>query len=205
MHIHIETGPMTYRHTHTHTHTHAHTHTHTQGMAYLEEKRMIHRDLAARNVLVQSPHCVKITDFGLTRIMEVGESHYKASAGKVRQLEETAPDVVHIRVCSSIMLLKMLSLQVLIQTHCWTQPHSICQAVSMGQQFATMTAYLSSTTSPHHYTHMHTRTLTNSYVHSHTPIHCRCLCVGWHQKVSVKRSTHTSQMYGAMVLPSGRS
>ena len=55
-----------------------------QGMAYLEEKRMVHRDLAARNVLVQSAHCVKITDFGLTRIIEVGDSHYRAQGGKVR-------------------------------------------------------------------------------------------------------------------------
>ena len=54
-----------------------------QGMAYLEEKRMVHRDLAARNVLVQSAHCVKITDFGLTRIIEVGDSHYKSQGGKV--------------------------------------------------------------------------------------------------------------------------
>lgn len=53
-------------------------------MEYLEEKRMVHRDLAARNVLVQSPRCVKITDFGLTRIIEVGESSYKAQGGKVR-------------------------------------------------------------------------------------------------------------------------
>ena len=58
-------------------------------MAYLEEKRMVHRDLAARNVLVQSAHCVKITDFGLTRILEVGDSHYKAQGGKVRQLTGT--------------------------------------------------------------------------------------------------------------------
>ena len=54
-----------------------------QGMAYLEEKRMVHRDLAARNVLVQSAHCVKITDFGLTRIIEVGHSEYKSQGGKV--------------------------------------------------------------------------------------------------------------------------
>ncbi len=54
-----------------------------QGMEYLEEKRMVHRDLAARNVLVQSSRCVKITDFGLTRIIDVGESHYQAQGGKV--------------------------------------------------------------------------------------------------------------------------
>ena len=52
-------------------------------MEYLEEKRMVHRDLAARNVLVQNAYCVKITDFGLTRLLDVGESHYKAQGGKV--------------------------------------------------------------------------------------------------------------------------
>ena len=45
---------------------------------------MVHRDLAARNVLVHTPQLVKITDFGLTRIIDVGESHYKAQGGKVR-------------------------------------------------------------------------------------------------------------------------
>ena len=54
-----------------------------QGMEYLEEKRMVHRDLAARNVLVQNAFCVKITDFGLTRLIDVGESHFKAQGGKV--------------------------------------------------------------------------------------------------------------------------
>ena len=55
-----------------------------QGMAYLEEKRMVHRDLAARNVLVHTPQQVKIIDFGLTRIIDVGETHYKATGGMVR-------------------------------------------------------------------------------------------------------------------------
>lgn len=55
-----------------------------QGMAYLETHHLVHRDLAARNVLVQSHKKVKITDFGLTRLLEVGESHYQASSSKVR-------------------------------------------------------------------------------------------------------------------------
>lgn len=54
-----------------------------QGMAYLEEMRMVHRDLAARNVLVQSHRCVKITDFGLTKLIALNEDHYKAKGGMV--------------------------------------------------------------------------------------------------------------------------
>ncbi|XP_065902505.1 receptor tyrosine-protein kinase erbB-2-like [Dysidea avara] len=51
------------------------------GMKYLESIRMVHRDLAARNVLVQGPEHVKITDFGLTRILNVGETTYKSAGG----------------------------------------------------------------------------------------------------------------------------
>ena len=44
---------------------------------------MVHRDLAARNVLVQSFRNVKITDFGLTKCLDVGETGYKGTGGKV--------------------------------------------------------------------------------------------------------------------------
>ena len=54
-----------------------------RGMAYLEEKRLVHRDLAARNVLLQSPSCVKITDFGLARLLGNNEDEYKADGGKM--------------------------------------------------------------------------------------------------------------------------
>ncbi|KAK6626910.1 hypothetical protein RUM44_009387 [Polyplax serrata] len=54
-----------------------------RGMAYLEEKRLVHRDLAARNVLVQTPNCVKITDFGLAKLLDINEEVYKAGGGKM--------------------------------------------------------------------------------------------------------------------------
>ena len=44
---------------------------------------MVHRDLAARNVLVQSHECVKITDFGLTKLIAIDKDHYKSTGGKV--------------------------------------------------------------------------------------------------------------------------
>lgn len=55
-----------------------------QGMSYLEERHLVHRDLAARNVLVKSPNHVKITDFGLSKLLTANETAYHADGGKVR-------------------------------------------------------------------------------------------------------------------------
>lgn len=54
-----------------------------KGMNYLEEVRLVHRDLAARNVLVKNPNHVKITDFGLARLLDIDETAYHADGGKV--------------------------------------------------------------------------------------------------------------------------
>ncbi|XP_056593752.1 epidermal growth factor receptor-like [Triplophysa dalaica] len=54
-----------------------------KGMNYLEEHRLVHRDLAARNVLVKTPNHVKITDFGLARLLGAEEKEYHADGGKV--------------------------------------------------------------------------------------------------------------------------
>lgn len=52
-------------------------------MSYLEDVRLVHRDLAARNVLVRNPNHVKITDFGLARLLDIDETEYHADGGKV--------------------------------------------------------------------------------------------------------------------------
>ncbi|KAL1395031.1 hypothetical protein pipiens_000335, partial [Culex pipiens pipiens] len=54
-----------------------------RGMSYLEERRLVHRDLAARNVLVQTPSCVKITDFGLAKLLDYDSDEYRAAGGKM--------------------------------------------------------------------------------------------------------------------------
>ncbi|TKS89840.1 Receptor tyrosine-protein kinase erbB-2 [Collichthys lucidus] len=55
-----------------------------KGMSYLEEVRLVHRDLAARNVLVKNPNHVKITDFGLARLLDIDETEYHADGGRCR-------------------------------------------------------------------------------------------------------------------------
>lgn len=68
-----------------------------RGMAYLEERRMVHRDLALRNVLLQTPGCLKITDFGLAKLLDINEDEYKAANGKV-PIKWLAPECIMHRI-----------------------------------------------------------------------------------------------------------
>ena len=52
-------------------------------MEYLESRRLVHRDLAARNVLVHTPTHVKITDFGLAKLLDLDEDEFRAEGGKM--------------------------------------------------------------------------------------------------------------------------
>ncbi|KAG2459438.1 ERBB4 kinase, partial [Polypterus senegalus] len=67
-----------------------------KGMMYLEERRLVHRDLAARNVLVKSPNHIKITDFGLARLLDAEEKEYNADGGKM-PIKWMALECIHYR------------------------------------------------------------------------------------------------------------
>lgn len=60
------------------------------GMAHLEEVKLIHRDLAARNILVGENRIVKVADFGLARVIE--DSEYTARQGAKFPIKWTAPE-----------------------------------------------------------------------------------------------------------------
>ncbi|XP_057188297.1 receptor tyrosine-protein kinase erbB-4 isoform X3 [Triplophysa rosa] len=67
-----------------------------KGMMYLEERRLVHRDLAARNVLVKSPNHIKITDFGLARLLDTDEKEYNSDGGKM-PIKWMALECIHYR------------------------------------------------------------------------------------------------------------
>ncbi|XP_074541463.1 protein tyrosine kinase 2 beta, b isoform X2 [Halichoeres trimaculatus] len=66
-----------------------------KALVYLEGVNMVHRDIAVRNVLVASPDCVKLGDFGLSRYIEE-EEYYKASVTRL-PIKWMAPESINFR------------------------------------------------------------------------------------------------------------
>ncbi|XP_047432330.1 protein-tyrosine kinase 2-beta-like [Mugil cephalus] len=67
-----------------------------KALAYLEGLNMVHRDIAVRNVLVASPTCVKLGDFGLSRYIDEHDEYYKASVTRL-PIKWMAPESINFR------------------------------------------------------------------------------------------------------------
>ncbi|KAL1021661.1 hypothetical protein UPYG_G00016260, partial [Umbra pygmaea] len=71
------------------------------GMSYLSDMGYVHRDLAARNILVNEGLVCKVSDFGLSRVLEDDpEAAYTTTGGKI-PIRWTAPEAIAYRKFSS--------------------------------------------------------------------------------------------------------
>ncbi|XP_031416827.1 ephrin type-A receptor 6 isoform X1 [Clupea harengus] len=71
------------------------------GMKYLSDMGYVHRDLAARNILVNSNLVCKVSDFGLSRVLEDDpDAAYTTTGGKI-PIRWTAPEAIAYRKFSS--------------------------------------------------------------------------------------------------------
>ncbi|XP_064415422.1 ephrin type-A receptor 1 [Latimeria chalumnae] len=71
------------------------------GMKYLSDRNYVHRDLAARNILVNRDLECKVSDFGLSRILQDDEEGtYETRGGKI-PIRWTAPEAIAYRTFTS--------------------------------------------------------------------------------------------------------
>uniref|UniRef100_A0A8C5F045 receptor protein-tyrosine kinase n=1 Tax=Gouania willdenowi TaxID=441366 RepID=A0A8C5F045_GOUWI len=64
------------------------------GMTYLSDMGYVHRDLAARNILVDENLVCKVSDFGMSRVLEDdSEAAYTTTGGKI-PIRWTAPEAI---------------------------------------------------------------------------------------------------------------
>ncbi|KAM4787843.1 ephrin type-A receptor 3 isoform 3-T3 [Cyanocitta cristata] len=71
------------------------------GMKYLSDMGYVHRDLAARNILINSNLVCKVSDFGLSRVLEDDpEAAYTTRGGKI-PIRWTSPEAISYRKFTS--------------------------------------------------------------------------------------------------------
>ncbi|XP_061097172.1 ephrin type-A receptor 4a [Conger conger] len=71
------------------------------GMKYLSDMSYVHRDLAARNILVNSNLVCKVSDFGMSRVLEDDpEATYTTRGGKI-PIRWTPPEAIAYRKFTS--------------------------------------------------------------------------------------------------------
>ncbi|XP_068087282.1 ephrin type-A receptor 7 isoform X5 [Hyperolius riggenbachi] len=71
------------------------------GMRYLADMGYVHRDLAARNILVNSNLVCKVSDFGLSRVIDDDpDAVYTTTGGKI-PVRWTAPEAIQYRKFTS--------------------------------------------------------------------------------------------------------
>ncbi|KAJ8256258.1 hypothetical protein COCON_G00184100 [Conger conger] len=71
------------------------------GMKFLSDRSYVHRDLAARNILINSNLVCKVSDFGMSRVLEDDpDAAYTTRGGKI-PIRWTAPEAIAYRKFTS--------------------------------------------------------------------------------------------------------
>ncbi|CAF0744980.1 unnamed protein product [Brachionus calyciflorus] len=69
-----------------------------EGMEYLENRKIVHRDLAARNILIKKIDHIKITDFGLAKVLDSNEKEFYAKSNSLLPIKWLAIESIQNRI-----------------------------------------------------------------------------------------------------------
>uniref|UniRef100_A0A4W5QNJ3 receptor protein-tyrosine kinase n=1 Tax=Hucho hucho TaxID=62062 RepID=A0A4W5QNJ3_9TELE len=98
------------------------------GMKYLSDMSYVHRDLAARNILVNSNLVCKVSDFGLSRVLE--DDPEAAYTTRVRQTHTIIPHfLITNPTCNAIAYRKFTS-----ASDVWSYGIVMWEVVSYGER-----------------------------------------------------------------------
>jgi AXL receptor tyrosine kinase len=64
------------------------------GMDYVSRQGIVHRDLATRNCMLTSDANIKISDFGLARVLEEGKDYYRMGQSSAMPIRWMAPESI---------------------------------------------------------------------------------------------------------------
>ncbi|XP_053470269.1 protein tyrosine kinase 2 beta, b isoform X1 [Ictalurus furcatus] len=109
-----------------------------KALVYLQGRNMVHRDIAVRNVLVATPECVKLGDFGLSRYIE-NEEYYKASVTRL-PIKWMAPESINFRrftTASDVWMFAVCMWEILSrgqQPFFWLENREVINQLEMGNR-----------------------------------------------------------------------
>lgn len=69
-----------------------------EGMEYLQSEGIVHRDLAARNILVKELDHIKITDFGLAKVLDSEEKAFYAKSNSLLPIKWLAIESIQNKI-----------------------------------------------------------------------------------------------------------
>jgi serine/threonine protein kinase len=64
------------------------------GMEYVSKQGIVHRDLATRNCMLTWDMNIKVSDFGLARMLEEGKDYYRMGQGSALPIRWMAPESI---------------------------------------------------------------------------------------------------------------
>jgi len=106
----------------------------TAGMCHLHSEGVIHRDLATRNLLLDGAMTVKITDFGMSRVLGTGDSGItQSNVGPIKWMSPEALTQQIYNTKSDVFSFAIVLIEILTREEPWPGENPVNVAIAVGR------------------------------------------------------------------------